>query len=78
MFIERQHHPDIEFDAAAGQQEPTLVHFFSDRAEPFKSALPQLIEAAGQPDECALVFESPLREIMGWTIELHRHPDFPD
>ncbi|MGG7603562.1 hypothetical protein [Massilia sp. BKSP1R2A-1] len=77
MFIERQQHPAIEFDEAAGQLEPTLVHYFSDRGDPFKSVLPLLIEGAGQDDERVFVVESPLAQVVNWTIELHKHPDLP-
>lgn len=37
MFIDRQQHPTIEFDPAAGQEEPTVSHFFSDQVDPFKT-----------------------------------------
>lgn len=76
MFIKTHQQPTIEFNPNEGQVSPTLVHFFSDRADPFKTALPQLIAGADQADESVLVVESPLSEIMDWTIELHRHPDF--
>lgn len=78
MFIKTHQHPTIELNPDEGQASPTIVHFFSDRADPFKTALPQLIAGADQADESVLVVESPLSEIMDWTIELHRHPDFPD
>lgn len=77
MFIKRQQHPSIEFSPAEGQQAPTLVHYFSDRGDPFKSVLPLLIEGAGVDDERVFVVESPLAEVVNWTIELHRHPDLP-
>ena len=76
MFIERTHHPTIEFDPAACQQEPTLTHFFSTRAEPLETALPLLAEAG--EDERVLVVSSPLSELVDGTIRLHRHEDFPD
>lgn len=44
MFIKKQHHPWIEFSPEEGQKAPTLVHYFSDRCDPFKTVLPQLIE----------------------------------
>lgn len=78
MFIKRQQHPSIEFIPDEGQQEPHLVHYFSDRADPFKSVLPHLIEGAGQEDERVFLVESPLSELVDWTIELNRHMDFPD
>lgn len=78
MFIKRQQHPSIEFIPADGQQEPHLVHYFSDRGDPFKSVLPLLTEGAGQEDERVFMVESPLSELVDWTIELNRHMDFPD
>lgn len=77
MFIKRQQHPSIEFSPQEGQQAPTLVHYFSDRGDPFKSVLPLLIEGAGAEDERVFVVESPLAEVANWTIELHKHPDLP-
>ena len=77
MFIKRQQHPSIEFSPEEGQQAPTLVHYFSDRVDPLKSVLPQLLEAAGREQEHVFVAESPLAEIVDWTIELHQHPDLP-
>jgi hypothetical protein len=78
MFIKRQQHPSIEFIPSEGQREPNLVHYFSDRGDPFKSILPLLLEAAGQDDERVFMVESPLSEVLDWTIELNRHIDFPD
>lgn len=78
MFIERLQYPTIEFDAEAGQESPTLAHYFSDRADPFKSVLPLLIEGAGQDQERVLVITSPLSEIIDETLRLHRQPDFVD
>ena len=69
MFIKRQQHPSIEFSPVEGQQAPTLVHYFSDRGDPFKSVLPLLME------ERVFVVESPLAEVVNWTIDLHKHPD---
>lgn len=77
MFIERQQHPTIEFDPAAGQEEPVLAHYFSDRADPFKSVLPLLIEGAAKGEEQVLVVSSPLSEVIDETIRLHQHPDYP-
>lgn len=57
---------------------PTLVHCFSDRADPFKTVLPLLIEGASLDEERVFVVESPLSEILDDTIWLHKHPDFPD
>lgn len=78
MFIKTHQPPTVEFNVDDGQSSPTLVHYFSDRADPFKSALPVLIEGAGQEGERVMVVESPLSDIMDWTIEVRRHPDFPD
>lgn len=77
MFIERLQHPAIEYDPDAGQQEPTLVHYFSNRVDPFKSVLPQLVAASGD-GERVLVVASPLREVVDEAIRLHRHPDYLD
>lgn len=77
MFIKRQQRPSIEFSPEEGQQAPTLVHYFSDRVDPFKSVLPQLLEGAGREQEHVFVAESPLADIVDWTIELHKHPDLP-
>ncbi|VXC71335.1 hypothetical protein [Massilia sp. 9I] len=74
MFIKAQQHPDIEFNPAGGQTEPTLVHHFSNRGDPSKSVLPVL---AGAEGEQVLVVQSPLAELVDWTIQLHAHPDFP-
>jgi len=78
MFIRHTQHPDIEFDPSAGQQEPNLVHHFSDRAGPFKTALPVLIAGAGQDEEQVLVVASPLSELLDTTIWLHRETEFKD
>ncbi|WP_027864250.1 hypothetical protein [Massilia alkalitolerans] len=78
MFITRRQHPSIEFIPAEGQQEPHLVHYFSDRGDPFKSVLPLLVEGAGQDEERVFMVESPLSELVSWTIELNRHHGFPD
>lgn len=77
MFIKRQQYPSIEFSPEEGQQAPTLVHYFSDRGDPFKSVLPLLIEEAEDDAERVFVVESPLAEVVNWTIELHKHPDLP-
>lgn len=77
MFITKQQRPCIEFNPDEGQQAPTLVYCFSDRADPFKTVLPQLIEGAGLDEERVFVVESPLSEIVDVTIWLHKHPDFP-
>lgn len=76
MFIERQKHPSIEFDPAAGQAEPTIAHYFSNSVDPFKSALPLLAEAG--EGERVLVVSSPLSQLLDETIRLHRHPDYAD
>ena len=78
MFIKRQQHPSIELIPEEGHSEPTLVHYFSDRGDPFKSVLPLLVAGAGQDDERVFMVESPLSEIADWTIDLNRHPDFRD
>ena len=78
MFIKRQQHPLIEVVPEDGEQEPTLVHYFSDRGDPFKSVLPLLMEGAGHEDERVFMVESPLSEVVDYTIELNRHQDFPD
>ncbi|MDK6075569.1 hypothetical protein [Massilia varians] len=78
MFLERQQHPTIEFNAEAGQQSPTLVHYLSDRADPFKSVLPLLIEGAGQDQERVFVITSPLSELIDETLRLYQHPDVID
>lgn len=77
MFIKRAQHPSIEFNPDQGQSAPTMVHYFSDRGDPFKSVLPLLSEGAGQEDERVFMVESPLSEVVDWTIELNRHQDFP-
>lgn len=78
MFIERQQHPAIEFDPDAGQLAPTLAHYFSDRADPFKTVLPLLIDSMGQDQERVLVVTSPLNEIVDETIRIHRESGFPN
>lgn len=75
MFLKTQQHPSIEFNPADGQSAPTLVHYFSNRGDPFKSTLPLLTE--GGDEERVLVIESPLADLVDWTIQLHAHPDFP-
>jgi hypothetical protein len=70
--------PWIEFSPKEGQHAPTLVHYFSDRCDPFNTVLPQLIEGAGGDEERVFVVESPLSEMIDETIALHRHPDFPN
>ena len=52
MFIERQQHPTIEFDPAAGQQEPTITYFLSNQVDPLKSALPLLAGGEGMRSAC--------------------------
>lgn len=74
MFIETQQHPTIEFDPEAGQREPALAHYFSDRVAPFRSALPPMTE--NDEGERILVVKSPLSELVDWTIKLHTHSDF--
>lgn len=54
------------------------MHYFSDRGDPFKSVLPLLVDGSGQDEECVFMVESPLSELVNWTIELNRHQDFPD
>ncbi len=78
MFIKKQQHPSIEFIPDEGQHEPHLVHYLSDRADPFKSVLPLLVEGVGKEEERVFLVESPLSEVVDWTIELNRHMDFPD
>lgn len=75
VFIEQPNHPMIEFDPAAGQQEPMLAHYLSNQVDPFKSALPVLAE--GGEEERVLVVASPLSQLMDETIRLHRHTDYP-
>jgi len=74
MFIKHRQRPFIEFAPDEGQKAPTLVHYFSDRGEPFASVLPQLTE--GGEGERVLVVSSPLSELLDETIRLHRHPDY--
>ncbi len=76
MFIERQQHPTVEFDPSAGQQEPIIAHYFSNKVDPFKSVLP-LLGQDGE-GERVLVVTAPLRELVDETIRLHRHPDYLD
>lgn len=78
MFITTQQRPSIEFNPDDGQSAPTLVHCFSDRAGPFKTVLPQLIEGAALDEERVFVVESPLSEIIDETIRLLREPGWPD
>jgi hypothetical protein len=78
MFITKQQRPSIEFSPDDGQTKPTLVHYFSDRAEPFKSVLPQLIEGAGGDQERVFIVASPLSELVDETIRIHREPGWPD
>jgi len=78
MFIKRQQRPWIEFNPVENQEAPALVHYFSDRCDPFKSVLPQLIAGAGGDEERVFIVESPLSEIIDETIGLHREPDWPD
>lgn len=75
MFIERLLHPTIEFDQAAGQQEPAIVHYLSNQADSLKSVLPVLAE--GGEEERVLVVASPLSQLVDETIRLHRHTDYP-
>lgn len=63
MFIKKQH-PWVEFSQADGQDAPALVHYFSDRCDPFKTVLPQLIAGAGGDEERVFVVESPLSELI--------------
>ena len=51
------------------------MHYFSDRCDPFKTVLPQLIKGASREDESVFVVESPLSEIINETIALNQHPD---
>jgi hypothetical protein len=46
MFIRKQQRPWIEFSPDEGQEAPALVHYFSDRCDPFKTVLAQLIATA--------------------------------
>lgn len=78
MFIKKEQRPWIEFDPEAGQLAPTIVHYFSDRCDPFKTVLPQLIEGASQDEERVFVVESSLSEIIDETIALHREPESKD
>jgi hypothetical protein len=76
MFITKQQRSCIEFNLAEGHQAPTLVHCFSDRADPFKTVLPQLIKGAGLNEERVFVVESPLSDIVDETIWLLSIPEF--
>jgi hypothetical protein len=78
VFIKKQQRPWIEFNPDDGQQAPVLVLYHSDRCDPFKTVLPQLVEAAGGDEERVFVVESPLSEILDETIRLHQEPDWPD
>ncbi|KQQ86438.1 hypothetical protein [Massilia sp. Leaf139] len=78
MFIKKHQHPNIEFSPVDGQDAPALVHYFSDRGEPFKTVLPQLVAGMGQEQERVFIVESPLSEVVGGAIRLHREPDWPD
>lgn len=78
MFIKKHQHPSIEFDPTDGQLAPALVHYFSDRCDPFKTVLPQLIAAAGSDQEHVLIIESPLSELIEETIRVYREPDWTD
>jgi hypothetical protein len=62
MFIKKQQRPWVEFSLEEGQQAPAVVHYFSDRCDPFKRVLPQLIEGAETGEERVFVVESPLSE----------------
>ncbi|VXB33139.1 hypothetical protein MASSI9I_20489 [Massilia sp. 9I] len=42
VFIKAQQQLSMEFCLAEGQSAPTLVQYFSDQADPFKSVLPKL------------------------------------
>lgn len=76
MFIEKSLRPTIEFDPTAGQAEPVLAHYFSNKVDPMRSALPLLAEIA--EEERVLVVTSPLGELVDEAIRLHRHEDFRD
>lgn len=78
MFIKKQQRPSIEFDPEDGQHAPALVHYFSDRCDPFKTVLPQLIAATGGDTEVVFIAESPLSELLDETIRVYREPDWPD
>lgn len=54
------------------------MHYFSNRAEPFKSVLPQLTEDAGGDQERVFIVESPLSEVLDEAIRIHREPEWPD
>jgi hypothetical protein len=77
MLITKLQRPCIEFNLAEGHQAPTLVHCFSNRADPFMTVLPQLVAGTGLDEERAFVVESPLSEILDDPIWLDKHPDFP-
>ena len=78
MFIKKQQRPWVEFSPEDGQDAPALVHYFSDRSDPFKTVLPQLAEGAGKEEEHVFVVESPLSEILDETVGLYREPEWPD
>jgi hypothetical protein len=78
MFIKKQKHPSIEFDRGDGQLAPALVHYFSNRVDPFKTVLPQMIADADNDQERVLIVESPLSELLDETIRVYREPDWPD
>ena len=75
MFIERQQLPTIEYDPAAGQQEPVLAQYFSNAVELLKSPVSLLVHSEG---ERVLVVTSPLSQVVDGAIRLHRRPDFAD
>jgi hypothetical protein len=70
---QKQQHPSIEFNPADGQLAPALVYYFSDRSDPLKTVLPQLIAAAGGEQEHVLIIESPLSELLNETIRVYRN-----
>ncbi|KQQ86894.1 hypothetical protein [Massilia sp. Leaf139] len=78
MFIKKQQHPNIEFSPTDGQDAPALVHYFSDRGDPFKTVLPLLIAGASQEQERVFIVESPLSEVVDEALRLHREPSWPD
>jgi hypothetical protein len=57
---------------------PALVHYFSNRVDPFKTVLPQMIAGAGDDQERVLIVESPFSELLNETIRVYREPDWPD
>jgi len=78
MFIKKQKRPSIEFDPRDGQLVPTVVHYFSNLVDPFKTVLPQMIAGAGDDQERVLIVESPLSELLEETLRVYREPDWPD